>query len=554
MKNTIIWMTGLMLLCTTVMAQTPDNTLLEIYQIKVNEGHATLLVTKKKDDPSVVYSSTLIDAGKGNDDAETIEGVIKAKAGGKLDAVFVTHHDVDHWGGLTNSSADNDALLARRCKTSGSLYSEKKLKLYYNHTVTDSTNNNNKTNDNSPYGLDNWNKQKIKDEAGNKGENIDIFQWNNQTADYPLVPANNGPSFIWLKTLAVNGYLRDEKDKSKRLLLGSSAPTGTSKKKRPPSFKNNASAVALITWDDFSFLIQGDLEAAFTGKYTWQQRTIDVETQGKSFEIKMTAGRGKTSMINPKWMSDNNKSQLTWNSTTARTNKATADPQELSLTDPNYIIRMGPGAANKKKKRKRKDEIEEMVDQLEVQDWVAAPNDWHHRLGQKIAQENGTGKYAYACMALVPHHAGLTSNLWFNTDHAIIGSNKSNRHNHPNKNSIIALHNTARPKYLYVTYLLDMSRRKALNENVFQAYAEGHLPTDDSFITYYLDGKGKSTMHGDNGIARNKSYMKGPVGNLTGNSYFQFTVRKADNSNKKEVQVQTDKQALVGWSECSGGN
>ena len=541
-------MLGLMVLCTTVMAQTPDNTLLEIYQIKVKEGHATLLVTKKKDDPSVVYSSTLIDAGKSSTDAEIIAGVIQAKAGGKLDAVFVTHHDEDHWGSLTKSSANSKALLARRCKTGGSLYSEKKLKLYYNHAVA------NETNDNSPFGLTNWNRNKIKTVSGNRnGDNIEILQWNNQTADYPLVPSSDGSSFIWLKTLAVNGYLKGDTDPTKRLLMGSSIPTGRpGKKKRPPAFKNNASAVALITWDDFSFLIQGDLEAAFAGKrYQEQGKDVAVETDGVPFEVKMTAGRGINSMINPQWVANKNKSSLAWNNTNARTNKALATAPELNVNNNSYVIRMnellGPvGETNDDGEVIKK----RMVDLLAGQNWVAAPNDWHHRLGQMIAQENGTGKYAYACMALVPHHAGLTSNIWFNTDHALIGSNRTNLHGHPHKNAIIALQNTATPKYLYVTYLFN-NKNGRLNQNVFEAYRHNHLPTDGSFITYFLDGKGDSN---GKGITKDEEYMKGPVGNLTGNSYFQFTVRKAYNSNKKEVRVETDKQALVGWSECSGGN
>lgn len=555
MKKIIISMLCMLSAWAQVVAQANSaNTRLEIYQIKVTEGHATLVVTKSTATPSVIYKSVLIDAGNDNRDANAIETVINNVAGGRLDAVFVTHHDKDHWGGLYGSNGSN-GLLGKRCRPSGSLYDENTLKLYLNHAVSSNLNDN----DNHPAGPQ-WDMANIKSYAGG-AENINIKNWTNGLRDIPLVPASTGnPSFIWLKTLAVNGYLEGENTTVQRLMLG---------KKATGFFKNNASAVALITWDDFSFLVQGDLEAAFAGQhYKHNDRNVAVNTQGKPFEIKKSTEKGK--MVRPRGMT----STGLWAATNAKTNHYYGrgkTSNQLDDINGNYVIRMNQlnkgdviTSSSTSPSSPAAKRIKTTITGLSEANWVAAPSDWYHKLGQKINSANGRGAYAHACVALVPHHGAETSNLWFDTDHAIIGSNRSNKHRHPKKDALIALYNSAKPKYTYITYLLDNKKGNrnggSMNTDVYKTFDKGHFPTDNTFNIYYLDGKGSSLVS----MRRDATpYFKGPVGteDVRANnhkvSYFKFTVRPTTTGSKKEIMVETDHpmysgaNRLLGWAECS---
>lgn len=549
MKKTIIWIIGLVLFYGALNAQTSGNIKLEIYQIKVRVGHATLIVARHKEIRTTIYKSILIDAGNSGSDADNIAQVIIDKAAGRLDAVFVTHHDQDHWGGLTMSQ-NTKALLRRRCIAGQDLYSPNMLNLYFNHTVAGTP-----PIDNDPTGLNMWNINKINEVAKN---NINIINWNNSTADIPLVTTPSGTSLVQLKTLAANGYLKGENNANQRALVWDSE-IGTDGKKHA-HFKNNASAVALITWDDFSFLIQGDLEAAFAGTtYNHQHRNVNVNTQGTEYHVKYTTEKGRgikpSTIVSP---TDD------WDNISAKTNLfyETDDVRnELDDKSNSYTIRMEElrgsseiflGFDPLSSSRKR---IRRVLTQFNEQIVTAAPNAWFHRLGKQINDQNGAGAYAHACMALVPHHGAKTSNLWFDTDLAIIGSNRYNTHSHPRKEALIALYNTARPRHAYVTYLLNRGD-KTMNDDIYEAYTNGVLPTNGTFRLFYLDGKGKSNTS----THRTNPYMKGPIGNETTNGFFKFTIRQVTGGSKKEIHVESDNpnlsraSGLGNWSTCSRGH
>lgn len=508
MKKKLIWMIGFMLLYGAVLAQTPENTLLEIYQIKVREGHATLVVTKSIDNPSLIFKSVLIDAGENAEDAKLINDLIIQEANGRLDIVMVTHHDKDHWGGLQGP----DGLLSRRCNLGGSLVESNKnsignpkpLFLYY--SLRDG---------NAPTS----NKMELTQLQADHPNFLRIRHWD-KGLDIDLVP-RCGEVDIQIRTIAINGFRRGTaNDRMPNL-----GPAGK------PTFKNKNSAVATIVWGEFSFLIQGDLMSAKSAakiiRTTQQYRRTPSANRfpsvwsGSAGQNAITASRAEIQ---------------SGYSTNYFIRKFNDSRNEGAATTPNF-----PSSTN-----------------LGFPHWVANPDEWLHKLGTSINQYNGTVNiYGHACVALVPHHGALTSNHWFNTSHAVIGSNENSKNGHPNIKAVSSLFNTSGAKNFYITYLLDNQRpnvngpiinrltemRELLSFNylpqVYEPQGGGYLPGANVF---YLDDGNASGTNPDN------LSSVGTVGPEK-LSYFKFTVNNTGKF-KIETEARMGANSLRDWKDC----
>ena len=509
MKKTLIWMVGLMLLYGVSPGQTADNTRLEIYQVKVGEGHSTLIVTKSTDATPVIYKSVLIDAGKGSKDATLIAQLINDPnvANGQLDVVMVTHHDQDHWGGLPGTGG----LLRKRCLTGGSLKAANpnRLKLYMsirdgNLPTSNRMRENNLNNTFNPNGED----------------NLVIRHWE-RDLDIRLLPRSCTSFDISIHTLAINGFRRDG---GGRIPLDGNANNVV---------KNKNSAIATVVWGEFSFLLQGDMYSAGTeGKIT--RTTTDYRRA-----------------------EDNRRFPTTWSGGTVQ-NAITSTRNNSTYSSADFI-RLNNSTANQSFAASTAVEFPSQLDNYAH--WVANPARWHHELGQTINDYNGTiDEYGYACVALVPHHGALSSSHWFKTSHAIIGSNKNNNNGHPNIKAISSLYNTTGATNFYITYLLDnqvysgttinrlTEMRELLNYNYAAQAGEpqggGYLPDAKVF---YLDG-GTSADAADN--------LRGPVGTVgpANLSYFKIIVRDG-----REFRIETDLRnssspegPLRDWGLCEG--
>ena len=387
----------------SLLAQNEEDLKLYIYQIRVTEGHATLLVVKHH---NKVVSSTLIDAGKSRkDDAELIAKVINNRADSKLDHVFITHYDTDHYHGLVDGGNSNpsDGILKRRCgpspKLSSSSAPSSKLKLYRN-----------KIGETAPSVLTHT--------INAYSANIDDINWTVGTV-LDLSPVvglfNDLSNKIKLQTLAVHGEL-----------IGSTLELDVKN-------KNSRSGVALITWGDFSFLVQGDLQGGGGSK----QRI------------------GRTNAhYRPTKANELRRIPSSWTGSTTDQNAS-----DLDIKKPNSI----EGIKRKINSDVTKKNVSITSIPLSLADFphdIGYPIQWHHELGDKINDHNGSGEYAHACLALIPHHGAPTSNLWFDSKYAIVGSNATNSHGHPVPQAIVAAYHTAGVEHFFFTYLQDKMKGK----------------------------------------------------------------------------------------------
>lgn len=534
MRKTYIWMLSFLLASLQLHAQSAADTKLEIYQIKVSEGHATLIVTKNNAG-TIIYKSVLIDAGESKDDADLIEQMIKRNdvARGRLDVVMVTHHDKDHWGGLPNTAGNTtQGLLAKRCTATGSLaaYNTNSagilvpLKLYYSTSAQ-----------NPPTGS----RIKPGDLSYLFGANLRVANWE-KDLDIEMMP--NVPTIdIQIKTLAVNGYRRDGTDrlantvkgsyKNKTDLTGSSANLLHLKAEA----KNNNSATAIVVWGAFSFLIQGDLEA--DGSKAQIAQTITAyrrNSEAERLPVRWDAGGAPYAKIKK---------------------YAASTP---ATYDNNHFIRK---PFSKSEAKQPFNVTAYLQNKPAPRHWVANPAEWHHRLGTTINAYNESGgrivnKYGHACVALVPHHGAFTSNHWFTTRHALIGSNHENANGHPNPQAIASLYNTTGATNFYITYLLNASGINRLNEvndlltkpyvrQSWEPSATGRSDYLPGAKVYYLDdgGAGPSGTRSPNLSAR-----KGTVGK-NALSYFKVTV---DHNSQFSIGTELGTSNIRTMAACDG--
>lgn len=511
MKKIYIWMLSFLLASLQLHAQTASDTKLEIYQIKVSEGHATLVVTKNNAG-TIIYKSVLIDAGESKNDAILIEQVINRNdvARGRLDVVMITHHDQDHWGGLPGSSG----LLSKRCTSTGSLRSSNPnpLKLYMSLDAI------------NPPESDRMKEAQLIAQYGN---NIEVRNWE-QDLDIDLMPVLAPAIPIFIRTIAINGMRRDGTD---RLILNSGGVR-----------KNKSSAVASVVWGEFSFLIQGDLMAdksnASILRTTTEYRRNE---QGKRLPNLWTGSGIQNAKIATRAQMKSGYSAAYF---IRGRNEALKESVELGVTSSYFADKPG----------------------FKYPHWVGNPAEWHVKLGNTINAYNGTAnKYGHACVALVPHHGALTSNHWFHTTHAIIGSNDENNFGHPNVKAIASLYNTSGAKNFYITYLLnksvavgagdkrrrvDVDRLDEMNQLLRGTYsAQSYEPGGSTATTYlpgakvwYLDDVG-SVVSGTRSSA-----LVGPVGNTTGSpAYFKVEI-----DNTGAYQIASDTQLLRAKAACDG--
>ena len=423
MKKIFIWFITSLVLCTTAHAQNESDLRLEIYQIRVSIGHATLVVVKHKT-TNEVYSSTLIDTGVSKDDGQLIVDVIQQHAASRLDRILLTHLDGDHIAGL-GAGVDSRGVLAERCDpVNGKIRNpNRKLQLIYNLTRA------------APGAIDN---------AAAFDRLLDIAEYQPyytkmdwaKNLDFYLGPFDS-PAWdaIQLKTLAVDGYMRKLNDT--QLELGKDVTAG-----KNSNAKNNVSGVLTIVWGKFSFLIQGDMQASKEMK----------------FQVARTVSYYRDQHIVPEWeirdLGDPN-SQL------AKNKRATKN-QNPPVSKDEFVRKTlrTEDASQKPFSSFRNDPYA---------NFVASPNKWHHDLGRVIKDYNNFDEpikraYAHACVALVPHHGAMTSNLWFDSNHAIFGTPYNNHHGHPNMQAIMATLNTGQANNLYFTHLSDHHDHNRLTE------------------------------------------------------------------------------------------
>lgn len=387
---------------------------LEIYQIKVSEGHATLVVVKNIDTDEVV-SSTLIDAGKTIADGELIAKTIIDNAGSKLDNVFITHYDRDHYGGLS----PNDGLLDQRCKVGNSGEFNivpanpivNKLQLY---GVKDDTQNR------VPSSLN----TRI-----NTYINTNTLTFNSWEVDTELSLSGAGNE-IKLITLAVNGTLRNGLQREKLS-------------------KNNRSGAALIVWGDFTFLVQGDIQGAGkddqigrTNAFYWPNQANPTKRIPINWETSTTSGQlAQNLVINTSAPASGSNSGI------LRLNVNEMDKAGLPAQNPIAVIDI----ENETDAQKALKGLSMFYHKY----YIAYPNEWLHQLGGLIDDYNDAGNYAHACVALIPHHGAMSSNAWFDTKYGIISNNARGNHGHPLPQAVEAAYHTAGISDFYFTYLED---------------------------------------------------------------------------------------------------
>lgn len=440
MKNNI----RILLLCVIGIAGALQQKLygqtLDIYQIKVSIGHATLVVYK--DASAVVRKSVLIDAGDNQNDAILIREVIKNVADNKLDRVYITHGDKDHWGGMpgANGLLKNLEMIT---PTEGSkvtlMYNGMKSTGHRNWRDTPPTFKNalNQIIDNNVFSHENW----------------DLKDWSHNEADYDL----GGSATI--KTLAIDCKLNT-------WVSGADNMSGCDNNKAEG--KNNRSGVLLISWGDFSYLIQGDLQASSSDTPNPHERiaaTISAYNPLLRSETRLPS----------KW--NDGLSQWTITISEQEYNDNVLEGSGLPYTEGivrkpvKSIVNTGKSAYNPTTgSRKRKREASATttaadfktsmttVNQFNNNTFIAWPDKGRHELAELINTHNGSLGYGEVTVGLVPHHGGLTSNLWFSTKHAIYGTPVTpNRHPHPEFHTVQATYNTVGARYMYFTYLNDGS-------------------------------------------------------------------------------------------------
>ncbi|MBL6446417.1 MBL fold metallo-hydrolase [Fulvivirga sp. 29W222] len=450
--------------------QSEEDLRLDIHQIRVTEGHATLIVVRTAPPFNQVLSSTLIDAGKSKtEDANLIAEVIKNRADSKLDHVFITHYDLDHYNGLLNSGTTNSGILKRRCdpaeptasKLTGSTAGSQ-LQLFRNKMV-----------ENTPGSL----AEVIQTYA----TELSDYGWT-ENMDLNLSPVNGLNDKIKLRTLAVYGNLRD------------------SNLKLDVKNKNSRSGVALITWGDFSFLVQGDLQAGGGAK--------------------QKIGRTNT-FYRPTISQEPVRIPSNWSGAT------TQNAIDLAITEPDGIA----GIKRKVNTDVTRDNVSVTDIPLSLTDFpydIAYPNEWHHELGNKIDLFNGSGCYAHACLALIPHHGAPTSNLWFDSKYAIVGSNATNNHGHPVPQAISAAYHTSGISHFFFTYLENKTKGKiAYNRLTELTKWQSDINNDPSLrnVEFYSLGKDEKVLEFEVSIntENNKKQVRVSArtsdSNTTGNRY-----------------------------------
>ncbi len=466
----------LLLFAATAYGQVDKDLVVEIYQIGVTRGHATLIVVKDANNANIVYSSTLIDAGDKSEDGQVIAEVIEDVANRQLDRVLITHTDGDHWRGLVNDThtPGTTGLLDRRLRGSvgDPIFSPTALTLWQCLEADQQV-------------LMATEMEEANLEANFPG--LDVRDWT-VTQDFDLAPAL--PGRVMLRTLAINTRIRNVNNLNPGGLRISTASLRSSES------RNDRSAVALLTWGNFSFLIQGDLEA----KPNNQGRTRYAASSsriGRTWDdYRILSGPGR---LPQEWdASPQNNAQ-----------SREPDPDFDEVYDPVAGITRHSYNILSIARENRDQAIVPIMRLDFYQHMIAWPDQSRHLLGEVIGELNGQGSYAHACVALVPHHGALTSNLWFDSVHGLVGCNRINKHGHPNADAVEAMYNTAGIRKFYFTYLRDLG---GLRQGT---YCYDTRATKFSNGADFNDGANANgtDFHAlsDNGVANNR--------------YFRFSVR-----------------------------
>lgn len=443
---------------------------LDIYQIKVSVGHATLVVYKNAQ--GTVEKSVLIDVGDDVADAQLIREVIHQHAQNKLDRVYITHGDKDHWGGLgtkgkyefgliqklkespfpttigTSSGSDPIGL-----KYTGALKRDDGVNIIYPVSLTGGLGNRNMNG--SPQGL----RQNLNN--ANASPAWEVLDWAYNDANYLLAGAG-GPSLITLAAdCKLNNWTAGDNNK---VMNGCDAARELG--------KNNRSGVLLVKWGDFTFLIQGDLQASSQGAAHRIAASVSAynpntpsgaNTRFPQYWNSLNASQQNAATISKRTYDDLVTAGTITNGTPSTSGIVRGKIKKVVTTGKSGYV---PDRAGMKRKREDSENAPVVtafithattVDHLNTGTFLAWPDRGRWELGRLINSYNGGRGDGKVSVGLVPHHGALTANLWFRTRHAIFGTpaHVSASHPHPEFYCVRAVHNTVGATNMYFTYLTD---------------------------------------------------------------------------------------------------
>ena len=422
---------------------------LDIYQIKVSVGHATLVVVSNvSTSPRTVISSNLIDTGLGDGDATIIKGVIDNVADSKLDNIFLSHGDEDHVGGTKKLSeyfasgslncrncgnGSNSAKSATTTLHSGYVHSNSKPSIFYqdnryfgNH-LSRGTNSTFST----------WWSSVFTTPSQNNSMNRVVWLANEQL---DLITGSSNPSFSnpVLKTHSMSCYVPGDSNGNPSLDGCGSAAANAS---LSAVHKNNRSSVLTIEWGDFKFLIQGDLEGSTNGngKAEIGLTVAGISEWNKKADLYETFVAPSTGLSSARSIYPSNVS--------SPDRLVKIQGNQVNNTAANYFSQ-GVERAKWTGERSSRGAIDAAIIHATHRSPVAIPDRGRYNLFNTAIGE--------VCVALIPHHGALTSNLWYTAGINVYGTpknaGKAAGFYHPRIANIIAAKTQTGGKANFYTY------------------------------------------------------------------------------------------------------
>ena len=400
-----------------------------------------------------VYKAIMIDTGVKAEDGTMMVNTVMYKAATKLNALFITHSDQDHWGGLglgfspstqryTSNATNGLEKYIVRDKIIGN--GTEKVNFYYPSTPGEA--NDNYSNVTLTHGKSFYYYLKNlisalpgetdaqDDAAGTSTRNAFAYHHWFPNTEYDMY--QQGVHTVKLSTLMANCVLTSKWNNRTSYTDFSSGEVGTGLNKRDLvgcNFdnkgvrSNNKSTVSVITWEKtgviqtFKFLVQGDLESG--------SKSGNIAYTKQLFLEKIWTGANRTGNLITNW--ENPGSQAARQ--IARGGRAI--PAELGIRVPRNtpfddaftiqgIERKGMKEGDNRygtvsfastgvraTGSTASAPVTQNLDQA-----VAYPDQGRFRLSAAIGDN--------VCLALIPHHGANTSNLWFKSKNVIYGTHK----------------------------------------------------------------------------------------------------------------------------------
>ena len=440
----------------------------------INYDNAALLFPQDK-----VYKAIIIDTGIRPEDGTLMAKTIMYKAATKLNAVFITHSDQDHWGGLglgfssvtqnyTSNTTDGleKYLIADKIIGNGT----NKVAFYY--PSTPAMPNAQYANVSAELGktfytyvrnlisaLPGVTEGEQSNAAGNNSRAAFSYQHWFPNADFILY--SNGGDEMKLSTLMANCILRSKWGGSVDYSGFTAATVGTGANERDlqgcagfdgvPS--NNKSAVAKISWSKtgitkpFEFLVQGDLESgsksgniAYTKEFfldkLWSGNDLITNWNTAGSQAAQQIARGGRAI--PAELGIRVPRNTPFNDTFTiqgieRKGLKEGDNKYGTVTSASLGVRAAGTVAP--------EPVSQNLDQA-----VAYPDNGRFRLAAAIGND--------VCLALVPHHGANTSNLWFKAKNVLYGTHQGGggKWAHPKLTNVQAVEANVRADNYFFTW------------------------------------------------------------------------------------------------------